>query len=175
MAEAFIGEIQIYAFDQRFGPRGWAQCNGQVLPIAQNQALFSLLGTMYGGNGTTNFALPDMRSRIPIHPGQGSGLSAYTQGQKAGVENVTLATNQIPAHNHTLGVVVNTVADQSNPVGNRLGVVPVGIGDVYGGAGATTGAAALPSQGGGLGHTNQQPYLALNFCIALQGLFPSRN
>jgi microcystin-dependent protein len=173
MAEAFIGEIQIYAFD--FAPRNWALCNGQLLPINQNQALFSLLGTIYGGNGQVNFALPNLQSRTPIHPGTGPGLSTYVQGQVGGAENVTLSLAQTPVHTHSLGVVATTAADQSNPVGNKPGVASSGIGDVYGGGGAATGAAAVPSQGAGQAHSNQQPYLTLNFCIALFGIFPSRN
>jgi microcystin-dependent protein len=172
MADPFLGEIQIYAFN--FPPRGWAFCNGQILPINQNQALFALLGTTYGGNGTVNFALPNIQSRNAIHQGTGPGLSGYTMGQTSGSETVTVAASQMPVHNHGLGVVANTAGNQSNPVGNKLGQSPAGIGDVYGGAGATTGAAALSSSGGGQPHTNRQPFLALSFCIALQGIFPSR-
>jgi microcystin-dependent protein len=174
MADAFVGEIQIYAFG--FPPRGWALCNGQLLPISQNQALFALLGTNYGGNGTTNFALPDLRNRVPIHPGTGTGLSGYVQGQTGGQGTVTVTQAQLPVHTHALGVVASVPGNTSNPVGNRLGVAPAGIGSTYSGAGNATGStAATAAQGGGQAHTNLQPFMTLNFCIALQGIFPSRN
>ena len=173
MSTPFIGEIQIYAFD--FAPRTWATCNGQLLPINQNQALFSLLGTTYGGNGQTTFALPDLRGRVAIHMGQGPGLSSYVQGQTGGEERHTLSSSEIPQHTHSLGVV-DAAGDAANPVGNRFGVAPSGVGNAYGGSGGSGGSSvAVPSQGGNQPHNNLQPYLALNFCIALEGIFPSRN
>jgi microcystin-dependent protein len=171
MADPFIGEIQIYAFD--YAPKGWAFCNGQLQPIQQNQALFALLGTTYGGDGRITFALPNLQGRAPIHAGSGPGLSNYAQGETGGVPSVTLQTNQIPAHSHTLAVTANTPGNQSTPLNNRLGVAPTGLGNVYGGSGGAGGSGALPAQGG-QSHNNLQPYLTLSFCIALQGLFPSR-
>lgn len=173
MSQPFLGEIKIFALN--FAPKGWAYCNGQTLSISQNTALFALLGVTYGGNGTTTFAVPDLRDRVAIHRGSGPGLSNYTQGQTGGANAVTLTTNNIPAHTHTLSVVANTGATQSSPVGARFAPAVAGLGSVYSGAGAITGStAALPSQGGAA-HSNEQPYLTLAFCIALQGIFPSRN
>ncbi len=170
MSQPFIGQIQIFAFD--FPPRNWALCAGQLLPINQNQALFSLLGTTYGGNGTTNFALPDLRGRAPVHSGTGPGLPAVSLGEKAGVESVTLIATQLPAHSHT------PVASSAAPT----------VGAVTSNAWATGGAApygnppnsvmdaaALATTGGNQPHPNMQPSLVVNFCIALAGIFPSRN
>ena len=169
MSEPFLGQIIIVGFN--FAPRGWAQCNGQILPIAQNTALFSLLGTTYGGNGQTTFALPDLRSRVPIHVGQGPGLSSYDLGQAAGTETVTLNINEIPAHNHLLGANAEEGA-ASNPSGQ----VPA-KGGIYGAApdGTLMNPTVITNTGGSQPHANIQPYLTLNFCIALEGIFPSRN
>ncbi len=173
MADPFLGEIQIYAFN--FAPRGWAFCNGQTLPVAQNQALFALLGTTYGGNGTTNFLIPNLQARAPVHFGQGPGLTNYQQGQTGGQSAVTVLASQMPVHTHPLGVVASVPGNTSNPVGNRLGVAPAGIGNTYSGAGNAGGSgAAIPSAGGGQAHNNLQPFVTLSFCIALTGLFPSR-
>lgn len=174
MSEPFLGMISIYGFN--FAPRGWAMCNGQILPIAQNTALFSLLGTTYGGNGQTTFALPDLRSRVPIHFGQGPGLSSYDLGQSAGVESVTLTTNEIPAHPHPINCT-DTDGDSSKPPGNILATNSTGAGSYFSGAanGQLNATSIPPSGGGNQPHTNIQPYLALNFCIALEGIFPSRN
>jgi len=173
MADPFLGEIQIYAFN--FPPKGWATCDGQILAIAQNQALFSLLGTLYGGDGRTTFALPDLRERGPIHPGAGPGLSPYTQGQAGGSSTVALIQNQMPAHSHTLGVVAKSPGNQPMPIGNHFGVAPAGLGNTYGGSGGSGGSGvAIPPQGGAP-HNNLQPFLALSFCIALVGIFPPRN
>jgi microcystin-dependent protein len=175
MSEPFLGMIAIYGFN--FAPRGWAMCNGQILPIAQNTALFSLLGTTYGGNGQTTFALPDLRSRVPVHFGQGPGLSSYDLGQAAGTETITLIVNQIPTHQHTVNC---TDADgtESKPPGN----LPATFSSASGGPYSSTAANGQmspnmipPSGGGNQPHPNIQPYLALNFCIALEGIFPSRN
>lgn len=158
-----------------FPPQGWALCNGQILSIAQNTALFSLLGTTYGGNGQTTFALPDLRSRVPIHPGQGAGLSSYTIGQLGGVESVTLLATQIPSHNH--GVNCNTGGGtQASPASAYPAVESTGTSLDY--AAASNGAmnpAMIGNTGGSQPHTNIQPYLCVNFIIALQGIFPSRN
>jgi microcystin-dependent protein len=173
MADPFMGEVKILAFN--FAPKGWALCNGQTLNISQNSALFALLGTQYGGNGTTTFGLPNLQDRVAIHRGQGTGLSNYAQGQTGGGSTVTLTTNNIPSHTHTLAVVANTAATTGSPAGATFAGSNATIGNVYSGAGAATGSAvALPSQGGAA-HSNEQPYLALNFCIATVGVFPSRN
>ena len=168
----FIGDITIVAFD--FDPRGWARCNGQLLSIQQNAALFSILGTTYGGNGQTNFALPDLRGRAPIHWGQRSGGSNFTLGQVGGEAVHTLTIPEIPAHNHPTLNVSNLAGSQFVANNNRLGVsaakpytpVPASGGLMGGGTRAA---------GGGQAHENIQPYLALNFVIALVGFFPSRN
>ena len=166
MSEPFLAEVRIVGFN--FAPRGWAFCDGQILPINQNQSLYSLLGTTYGGDGRTSFALPDMRGRTPIHFGNGQ-----SQGQKSGEETHTLAANEMPQHGHAVRASGNPV-NSNDPTGNMLGN---NLGNLYGDltnpvnmAGTT-----LPPVGGGQAHNNMQPYLALNFCIALQGLFPSRN
>jgi microcystin-dependent protein len=165
MATPFIAQITLFAGN--FAPRGWAFCNGQILSIAQNTALFSILGTTYGGNGQTTFALPDLRSRVPLHPGQGPGLSTYDLGQQAGVETVTLTANELPAHSHTSQV---SSAEQTT---NRAESGVPAKGGVYGPA--DTAGPAGGVAGGNQPHTNVQPYLALNFIIALEGIFPSRN
>ncbi|MGA8213806.1 MAG: tail fiber protein [Candidatus Sulfotelmatobacter sp.] len=175
MSQPFLAEIRIFA--GTFAPRGWALCNGQLLPISQNTAVFSLIGTFYGGNGTSTFALPDLQSRLPIHHGQGAGLSPYVVGQNGGTENVTLLTSQMPQHNHTLnalsgpGTQVPATGNYWADDGATRG------GKVYASStdGTTMNAGALGQTGGGLPHTNIQPYLALTFIIALQGIFPSRN
>lgn len=189
MAEPYIG--QIIMFGGNFAIRGYALCNGQILPIAQNTALFSILGTTYGGNGQTTFALPNLQSRVPVHFGQGPGLSNYQLGQLAGEENVTLTTTQMPAHNHAAvatGIGASgTKATQQQPangsvlargvdsVGTAVPIIyqPTGTATdvVLGGAPTVT----VGVQGGSQPHSNIQPYLALNYQIALEGIFPSRN
>ena len=171
MSTPFLAEIQIMSFN--FAPKGWALCNGQLLPINQNQALFSLLGTMYGGDGQTNFALPNLQGRVPIHVGNG-----HTQGEAGGESSHTLSVSELPAHTHTASATSDAhVASPENyqpvPSGALFGVVN----GAY--TGATNLAALLPSTLGNVGgsqpHENMQPYLSLSFCIALQGIFPSRN
>ena len=169
MSDPFLAEIKLFAGN--FAPRGWAFCNGQILSIAQNTALFSLLGTTYGGNGQTTFALPDLRGRVPVHPGQGPGLSNVTLGQAAGSENVTLQQTQMPAHGH-LVAASNGGAGGSRPAGNFLAA-----GGSYAAAsdGTTMNPGMVQNTGGSQPHENRQPYLGLNFIIALEGVFPSRN
>jgi microcystin-dependent protein len=172
MADPFVAEIRIFPFN--FAPRGWAFCDGQLLPLSQNTALFSLLGTTYGGDGKSTFALPDMQGNAPMHPGQGPGLSLHDLGETGGSETVSLLESEIPVHTHTL---------RGN---NQLADTPVVTNNVLA---RTTGNSyqqntsanlvamafeALPPAGGDQPHNNMQPYLTLNFCIALQGVFPPR-
>lgn len=175
MSEPFLGEIRMFGF--QFAPEGWAMCNGQTLSISQNTALFSLLGTMYGGNGTTTFQLPNLQSRVPIHQGQGPGLSSYVMGQSSGAETVTLTSSEIPSHNHLLNC--NTAGgNAASPQNSYPAVESTGTSLDYNTAatsGATMNAGAIALTGGGEAHTNIQPYLCVNFCIAMEGVFPSRN
>jgi microcystin-dependent protein len=172
-------------FGCNFAPRGWAQCNGQLLPIAQNTALFSLLGTTYGGNGSTSFGLPDLRGRVPLHLGQGPGLSNYAQGQMGGTESVTILTSNMPAHTHALSVAVTQggkagPGSTDSPVGN----IPAGSAtdENYAAPAAATGnmaplavtATAAPA-GNNLPISIVQPYVVLNWCIAIEGIYPSRS
>ena len=173
MADPFVAEIRIFPFN--FAPKGWAFCNGQLLPISQNTALFSLLGTTYGGDGKSTFALPDLEGSSAMHPGQGQGLSLRDLGEMGGVDFVTLIESEMPAHIHTanaVGVVSTTAAPSTQTAIAR---------SVNGSAFAASGGAlqqlapqALPPAGGSLPHNNLQPYLTLNYCIALQGVFPAR-
>jgi microcystin-dependent protein len=168
LAEPFLGEIKIFSFP--WPPRGWALCNGALLSISQNAALFSLIGTQYGGNGTSNFALPDMRGRTPIHFGP-----IYTQGEQDGVENVTLTLNQMPLHNHTL--MGASAGDKTLPNNAALANVPVSTDFHYApdSPTQTLNPSSMQYLGGGIPHNNLQPFLVLNYCIATQGIFPSRN
>jgi microcystin-dependent protein len=162
-------------FGFNFAPRGWALCNGQILAISQNAALFSLLGTTYGGNGTTTFALPNLQSRWPLHFGQGSGLSNYVLGQVGGVENVSLNISNIPAHTHTVAPLANSAqGNNAHPGGN----FPASAGSqIYNTANDNTamGASNTGPAGSSIPFSALPPYLALNWCIALEGIFPSRN
>ena len=166
MDEPFLGEIRPFAFG--FTPKGWASCDGQLLPIAQNAALFSLLGTMYGGDGRTTFALPDLRGRAGMHVS-----SVHTQGERAGQENVTLSTAQIPLHSHTVNCS-NTIGNQTSPAGKFWAQDSDGN-VVFSSTGGATMAAAAIGNTGGQPHPNMQPYLVVNYCIAVQGIFPSRS
>ncbi len=176
MATPFIGEIIM--FGGNFAPRGWAFCDGALLPISQNSALFSILGTTYGGDGRTTFGLPDLRGRVPMHAGNGPGLTNRRLGEKAGVENAELTENQIPSHTHlarcdkTVGVGHANVAEGNvwaNDAGTSSATYSSNTPD---GDMAST---AINNTGGGLAHTNMQPYQVVNFIIALQGVFPSRS
>jgi microcystin-dependent protein len=173
MATPYIGQITIFAGN--FAPRYWAFCNGQLISIAQNAALFSILGTTYGGDGVTTFALPDLRGRVPIHMGQGPGLSNYVEGQNGGAETVTLLSTQIPAHTH--GVNASTAGgSQASPASGFPAVESTGTSLNYASASnITMNAAMIAANSGGQPHSNMQPYLTLNYIIALQGIFPSRN
>jgi microcystin-dependent protein len=167
MSEPFLAEVRIFGFN--FAPRGWAFCDGQILPINQNQSLYSLLGTTYGGDGRTTFALPDLRGRTPIHRG-----ASRTLGSKGGEETHTVGVNEMPQHSHLLrGTAVTATLD--SPAGNLLATVP-GI-NIYSPLTAPVSMApgTVANAGAGQGHENMQPYITLSFAIALQGLFPSRN
>jgi microcystin-dependent protein len=178
--DPFPGEIRMVGWN--FVANGWALCNGQLMPINQYSALFSLLGTTYGGNGTTTFALPNLQGRVPIHQGTGVGLSPYTIGQSSGSENITLLPTQMPIHNHLMGVsnLPGAVSDPTNAIlaqGNSgAGRSPVPVSDyVSTAATGTLAPTAIASSGGSQPHSNIQPYLCINFIIALNGIFPSRN
>jgi len=169
MSEPFLGEIRIFSFS--FPPKGWALCNGQLLAINQNQALFSILGTTYGGNGQTSFALPNLQGRVPLHPGQGIAL-----GQQAGSETVALSISQLPTHSHGLAASTDPAA-ATLPTGNALAKKARFGADVYAAPAAETSLhpASLGSTGGSQPHENMQPFTVLSFAIALQGIFPSQN
>ncbi|KXI30491.1 phage tail protein [Paraglaciecola hydrolytica] len=192
-SEPFLGQIQMVGFG--FAPRGWAICDGQLLSIAQNTALFSLLGTTYGGNGQTTFALPDLRGRVAIQPGNGPGLSSYSWGQRGGVEHVTLTANQMPSHTHAATSTVSSISatlhgtdaagDSATPSANslasksRTNIYSSNAPDVDLHADsisveATVGT-TLTNTGGSQSHENRMPYLAIYHVIALQGIYPSRN
>jgi len=172
MPNPFIGEIRIFPFD--FPPAGWASCDGQLLPVSQNPVLFSLLGTTYGGDGELTFALPDLRGRAAMHPGQGQGLSLRNLGQTGGMEDVTLTVSQIPLHTHTLMASLEQGDLGATDPAVAL-AISTGAGIYAGGSPPLEPMAsqALPPAGGGLPHTNMQPSLTLNFCIAVQGSLPS--
>jgi len=173
MDQPFLAAIFLFA--ATFAPRGYAFCNGQLLSIAQNTALFSLIGTTYGGNGTTNFALPDLRGRVAVHAGQGPGLSDYVLGQSAGSENTTLLVTNLPQHNHSL-IATSEAGSTSNPTGAYLGNTGA-LDREYNTSGTLVNmnAGAVGLAGGSQPFNNLQPYLVVNFIIALEGIFPSRN
>ena len=166
MAEPFLSEIRVMSFN--FAPKGWAMCNGQLLPINQNQALFALLGTTYGGNGQTTFALPNLQGKTPIHVGAGHSL-----GETAGEQAHTLTINELPTHLH-FSVATSATAAQPAPTGNLLATAS---GEIYADASnmVALNPASLVNTGGSQAHLNMQPFLTLTFCIALQGIFPSPN
>lgn len=171
MADPFVAEIRIFPFN--FAPTGWAFCDGQLLPLSQNTALFSLLGTTYGGDGKSTFALPDLQGRAPMHPGQGPGLSLHDLGETGGSETVTLLESEIPSHTHSISASQADGFSQT-PVNEKL-ATGIGIGQ-YAAPGPLTQLHpnTLPPTGGDQPHNNMQPYLTFNFCIALQGVFPPR-
>lgn len=175
MADAFVAEIRIFPFN--FAPFGWAMCNGQLLAISQNTALFSLVGTFYGGDGKSTFGLPNLQGSVPICYGSGGGLSPYDIGQTGGETSHTLLTTEIPNHNHSYRAA--PTGGQTTPAGNTWGPVGKGRSPVYdappGGGGVQMLPGNLLPAGSGLPHNNLQPYLTLNFCIALQGIFPARS
>jgi microcystin-dependent protein len=170
--DPFVAEIRIFGFN--FAPRGWATCDGQLLPISQNTALFSLLGTTYGGDGRSTFGLPNLQGRAPMHPGQGPGLSLRDLGETGGSESVSLLQSEMPSHSHALRASSGDGTDQT-PQGSYF-ATGVGIGQ-YAAANNLVALSpnALLTAGSGLPHNNMQPYLTVNFCIALQGVFPPRS
>ena len=173
MADPFVAEVRIFPFN--FPPKGWAFCNGQILPLSQNTALFSLLGTTYGGDGKSNFALPNLQGSAPMHPGQGPGLSLHDLGEQGGSDTVTLLESEMPSHSHVLMANTNA-ATKSLATGNSFAkgatmtpyLAPTGAPLV-----AMSNQSIAP-MGGSLPHNNMMPYLTLNFCIALQGVYPPR-
>jgi microcystin-dependent protein len=176
MADPFVAEIRIFPFN--FAPKGWAFCDGQLLPISQNTALFSLLGTTYGGDGKSTFALPDLQGSAAMHPGQGPGLSLHDLGEQSGVESVTLLVSEIPVHAHGVGRALNGDGNSTSPANSvwAQSAAGRGLAALYSDV-APTGQVNINSltvTGGDLPHNNMQPYLTLNFCIALQGVFPAR-
>lgn len=172
MSEPFIAEIRIFAGN--FAPRSWAFCDGQLLPISQNTALFSLIGTTYGGDGRSTMALPNLQGRAPMHPGRGPGLTARRLGQTGGVERVTLSEAQMPSHKHT-AIGSGDSANQRGPSGN-LPAVGIGRGAAaYQNSSNLVDFERLGDSGGSQSHENMQPFLTLNYIIALQGLYPSRS
>jgi microcystin-dependent protein len=172
VSEPFVGEIRMFGFN--FAPQGWALCDGQVLPISQNEALFALLGTTYGGDGTTTFALPNLQSRVPIHQGHGAGLSAYVAGQAGGTETVKLTTTQMPSHTHEVKAS-SSAAASNTPEGSALAQSASHIYTAEPDTSTFMNANMLRFTGGSAPHANIQPYLAVNFCIALTGIFPSQS
>lgn len=169
--DPFVAEIRIFPFN--FAPKGWAWCDGQLLPLSQNTALFSLLGTTYGGNGSSNFALPDLQGKAPMHPGQGPGLSLHDLGETGGSETVSLLESEIPSHSHT--VMVGAFNSQSTSaaanVTGRGNPTPI-YATTF--TGVSMGASGLAPAGGNQPHNNMMPYLTFYFCIALQGVYPPR-
>jgi microcystin-dependent protein len=176
MANPFVGEIRIFPFN--FAPIGWALCDGQLLPISQNTALFSLLGTTYGGNGTSDFALPNLQASAPMNFGQGAGLSDYDLGQSGGTSTVTLSDSELPAHSHSVGCVPGD-GTQRTPANAVFAATPEDKKQSFAyskdAPSVPMSASALGDSGESQPHNNLQPYLVLNFCIALQGIFPARS
>jgi microcystin-dependent protein len=172
--DPFVAEIRIFPFN--FAPKGWASCDGQLLPISQNTALFSLLGTTYGGDGKSTFALPNLQGSVPMHPGQGPGLSLHDLGETGGEDTVQLLESEIPSHSHNL-MALAPLANRTSPVGNTFARASAGLPYIAASPAPPlvnlAGTIVAPA-GGGQPHNNLMPYLTLNFCIAMQGVFPPR-
>jgi microcystin-dependent protein len=174
MADPFVAEIRIFPFN--FAPKGWAWCDGQLLPLSQNTALFSLLGTTYGGNGKSNFALPYLQGRAPMHPGQGPGLSLHDLGETGGSETVSLLESEIPSHSHAFRAAGGDVGEERIPTGRAIARTTGVGGNLYGTVASVVPMSdqSLAPAGGDAPHNNMQPYLTFYFNIALQGVFPPR-
>jgi microcystin-dependent protein len=171
--DPFVAEIRIFPFN--FAPKGWAFCDGQILPLSQNTALFSLLGTTYGGDGKSNFALPNMQGNAPMHPGQGPGLSLHDLGETGGSETVTLLESEIPSHSHgVLSGPVQFAGNSNIAIGNAFAKSSQGNAYIPAASLVQMSDQSLPPAGGDQPHNNLMPYLTLNFCIALQGVYPPR-
>lgn len=173
MADPFVAEIRMFPFN--FAPKGWAFCDGQLMALSQNTALFALLGTTYGGNGKSNFALPNLQGRAPMHPGQGPGLSLHDLGETSGSETVTLIESEIPSHSHALRFSDAEAFTTTFPLNGFFGRSPQINASVYTASGPGIPAGITQVNGGDQPHNNMQPYLTVNFCIALQGVFPPRS
>jgi microcystin-dependent protein len=169
--DPFVAEVRIFPFN--FAPRGWAFCNGQLLPISQNTALFSLLGTTYGGDGKSNFGLPNMQGNAPMHPGQGPGLSLYDLGEMGGSETVTLLQSEIPSHTHSVNGATVDNADSNIPTNKNIGKASTKVFNTTG-TPVQMNVNTIGIAGGSQPHNNMMPYLTLNFCIAMQGVYPPR-
>jgi microcystin-dependent protein len=176
MSDPFVGQIQSFGFI--FAPRGWALCDGQLMAISQNPTLFSLLGTTYGGNGTSTFGLPDLRSRVPMHVGTSPAGNTYVQGEIGGEENVSILSSNLPSHNHGFTGTTATATSADPLAGSALAsIASTRTADFYYASDATTqslNSNSISTVGGNQPHTNIQPYLTINWCIALQGVYPSR-
>jgi microcystin-dependent protein len=177
MSDQFVAEIRVFGCN--FAPKGWAFCDGQILPLSQNTALFSLLGTTYGGDGISNFALPNLQGSAPMHPGQGPGLSFHDLGETGGEDAVTLLQSEIPVHTHAINCldgprVGGQVGSPGNGILAKTGGIPASAYVSGGSANQTMGTSMVTSAGGNQPHNNLMPYLTLNFCIALQGVYPPR-
>jgi|HubBroStandDraft_1064217.scaffolds.fasta_scaffold316389_2 microcystin-dependent protein len=178
MSNPFVAEIRIFGFN--FAPNGWAFCNGQLLPISQNTALFSLLGTTYGGDGKSSFGLPNLQGSAPMHPGQGPGLSLHDLGEVGGSTTVTLLQSEMPAHTHSINCIDGPriggqAGSPSNGILTKTGGSPANAYSSGGSANQTMNSNMLSLVGGNQAHNNMMPYLTLNFCIAMQGVFPPRS
>ena len=176
MADPFVAEIRIFPFN--FAPRGWAFCDGQLLPLSQNTALFSLLGTTYGGNGQSTFALPDLQGNAAMHPGQGPGLSLHDLGEMGGTETVSLLESEIPSHSHAMNASQGDGTERTPSAGGTGQLLATGVGisqyQTAGGPTTSLNPSVVAPAGGDQPHNNMQPYVTLNFNIALQGVFPPR-
>lgn len=172
MSDPYLGEIRMFAGN--FNPRGWAFCDGQLLATSSNDALFSLLGTVYGGDGRSTFALPDLRGRLPIHQDQGPGLSPRRLGQRGGSENVTITTSQMPSHNHGFESTTST-AESVSPAGKVFATAPFPLYTNQNNLVSNLASESVTNSGGSRAHTNLMPSLCINFIIALVGIYPSRN
>jgi microcystin-dependent protein len=178
MSDPFVAEIRILGFN--FAPKGWAFCNGQILPLSQNTALFSLLGTTYGGDGRSNFALPNLQGMSPLQQGQGPGLSLYDLGESSGSSTVTLLQNELPVHSHAIncvdgGRLKGQIGDPTNSILVKTSGTPANAYNSGGALNQQMNLNMVAPVGGSQPHNNMMPYLTLNFCIALQGIFPARS